>query len=47
VLALVSRRVFDLLELGLNVGVFDGSAFDIREDELSFVDTILDDEPTR
>lgn len=47
VLALVGCGIFDFLELGLNIWVVDGRALDIGEDELSVVDTILDDEPTR
>jgi hypothetical protein len=47
VLTLVGGSVFDLLELGLDVGVVDGGSLNISENELSFVDAILNDKPSR
>lgn len=46
-LALVGGGVFDLLKLGLDVGVVDGGSLDVSENELGFVDAILDDKPSR
>jgi hypothetical protein len=47
VFPLVGGGEADLLEFGLDVGVIDGGALDVGEDEFGFVDAVLCDQPAR